>query len=321
MSDQAPEQVQRLVAEREAARGERAYDRADALRAEIRQLGWEVSDGPDGTILRPALPETPLGEVAYARAEDLVSLLEEPATVAAGLVVLAEDHGADLGRFLRGLAATPPVASWELAIVANAPDFAVSELLAEVDLEVEPTVLATSARLGWADAVNLGLRRSHAEVTILVDTSLEPTGDFVDGLLRVFEDPAVGVAGPWGVTSGDARQFEAAPPGEVDAVEAYCLAVRRAVLRDVRLFDHRFRYYRNADLDFSFAARAAGWRALRTEPLPLVRHEHRGYASLPDVERERVSRRNFYRFLKHWGDRRDLLLHPAPAHHHHDHDD
>lgn len=320
MSEQAPAEVQRLVSEREAAREARDYDRADQLRLEIRALGWEVSDGPGGTSLRPALPQAARGPVGYARTEDLASLLDEPATVTAGVVVLAEDHPADLGRFLRGLAATPPVVSWELTIVANAPSFEVPDLLAEVDLEVEPAVVATSARLGWADAVNLGLRRSHAEVTVLVDTSVEPSGDFIDGLLRAFEDPAVGIAGPWGVTSGDARQFEEAPSGEVDAVEAYCMAVRRAVLREVTLFDHHFRFYRNADLDFSFAARAAGWRALRTEPLPLVRHEHRGYASLPEDERDRVSRRNFYRFLKHWGDRRDLLLHPAPAEHRHDHD-
>jgi len=29
------------------------------------------------------------------------------------------------------------------------------------------------------------------------------------------------------------------------------------------------------------------------------------------AERDRLSKRNFYRFLKHWGDRRDLLLRPA----------
>ena len=319
MSGQAPAEVQSLVVEREAARAAREYGLADELRARIRELGWEVSDGPSGTSLRPALPDTARGDLGYARAEDLASLLDEAATVAAGLVVVAEDHPADLERFLQGLGGTPPVVGWELTIVANAPGFSVPELLARVDLEVEPVVLATSARLGWADAVNLGLRRSRAEVTVLLDTSLEPTGDFVDGLLRAFEDPAVGIAGPWGVTSPDARQFEEAPAGEVDAVEAYCLAVRQSVLRDVGLFDRHFRFYRNADLDFSFAARAAGWRALRTEPLPLVRHEHRGYASLPADERDRVSRRNFYRFLKRWGDRRDLLLHPAPAHHHHDH--
>jgi GT2 family glycosyltransferase len=92
--------------------------------------------------------------------------------------------------------------------------------------------------------------------------------------------------------------------------------VRRDVLRDVGLFDRHFLSYRNADLDFSFQARAAGWRAMRCEALPLRLHEHRGYVSLPKSERDRVSKRNFYRFLKHWGDRRDLLLHPAPRHVH-----
>jgi cysteinyl-tRNA synthetase len=135
-------------------------------------------------------------------------------------------------------------------------------------------------------------------------------GDFVTPLLRAFDDPDVGIAGGWGVTSADARQFDDAPPGDVDAIEAYCLAVRREALRAVGGFDRRFRYYRNADLDFSFAVRDAGWRAVRTEPLPLVRHEHRGWESLPDEERERLSKRNFYRLLERWRDRPDLLLHP-----------
>ena len=127
-------------------------------------------------------------------------------------------------------------------------------------------------------------------------------------LLAAFEDPSVGIAGAWGVRSATGRAFEDAPPGEVDAIEGYCLAVRREVLRTAGLFDHHFRFYRNADLDFSFQARAAGWRAVAVAGLPLRRHEHRGYAALAPAERERLSKRNFYRFLKHWGDRRDLLL-------------
>ena len=50
---------------------------------------------------------------------------------------------------------------------------------------------------------------------------------------------------------------------------------------------------------------------MRTEPVPLERHDHRGWSAYPEAERDRLSKRNFYRFLKHWGDRRDLLLQPA----------
>jgi GT2 family glycosyltransferase len=311
--ERPPDEVRRLADERSAARAARDYAQADELREQLRELGWEVRDSASGSSLRPALPPAAAGSrVAYARPEDLASLLGEPATLAASLVVVAEDHPQDLARFLRGLAGHPPLVSWELVMVANAPSFDGSALLGAANLEVEPVLLATTARLGWADAVNLGLRRVRGEVAVLLDTSLEPTGDFVTPLLPAFEDPKVGLAGPWGVTSPDLRQFAEATPGEVDAIEGYCLAIRRGVLQEVRSFDRRFRFYRNADLDFSFAVRSSGWRAVRTEPLPLVRHEHRGWTSLPEAERDRLSRRNFYRFLHHWGDRRDLLLRPGP---------
>jgi GT2 family glycosyltransferase len=173
-------------------------------------------------------------------------------------------------------------------------------------------VLRTEHRLGWADAANLGLRNARGGVVVLLDTSVEPAGDFVGPLLAAFDDERVGVAGPWGVSSRDGRQFDEAPAGEVDAVEGYCLALRREALQQVGGFDHRFRFYRNADLDLSFAVRSNGWKAVRTGPLPLERHEHRGWTAESEQERDRLSRRNFYRFLKHWGDRRDLLLDPGP---------
>ena len=304
--DPLPAQIQALVDERSGAREARDWARADALRDEIATLGWEVQDGPKRSTARPLLPAEPVA-TGYASPDDLASTLEEAAQVAASVQVVAEDHPDDLRRLLRGLAAHPPSVGWELVLVANAPSFELEPVLAS-EPTVEPTVLRTSHRLGWADARTLGMRRSRGEVTVLLDTSIEPTGDFLVPLLTAFDDPAVGVAGGWGVTSGDARQFDDAPPGDVDAVEGYCLAVRREPLRTVGGFDRRFRFYRNADLDFSFAVRDAGWRAVRTEPLPLAQHEHRGYTSLPERERDRLSRRNFYRFLEHWGDRRDLLL-------------
>ena len=49
-------------------------------------------------------------------------------------------------------------------------------------------------------------------------------------------------------------------------------------------------------------------RAVSLAGLPAVRHEHRGYASLPDDERDRQSKRNFYRIIDRFGWRRDLLV-------------
>jgi cysteinyl-tRNA synthetase len=305
VSDRLPPEVQALLDQRSTARAERDWATADALRERLGELGWEPIDGPEGSWARPRLPASPSAELA--------SVLGEPASLAASVVVIADEHGDDLARFLAGSAAhAPPTADRELLVVANAPSYDLDAVLASAGTAAV-TILPSNERLGWADAANLGLRRAYGGVVALLDTSLEPTGDWLTPLLAAFDDPTVGLAGPWGVTSANGREFAEASPGEVDAVEAYCLAIRREALRAVGGgFDHRFRFYRNADLDLSFAARAAGWRAVRTGELPLTRHEHRGYASLPTVERDRLSRRNFYRFLKHWGDRRDLLLHPAP---------
>ena len=41
---------------------------------------------------------------------------------------------------------------------------------------------------------------------------------------------------------------------------------------------------------------------------PADRHEHRGWTSLPDEERDRQSKRNFYRIIDRFGWRRDLLV-------------
>ena len=77
--------------------------------------------------------------------------------------------------------------------------------------------------------------------------------------------------------------------------------------------DERFRFYRNLDIWWSLVLRDEGEsapprRAVRTQPLPLVRHEHRGFASLPPAERDRLSKRNFYRIIDRFGSRRDLLV-------------
>jgi cysteinyl-tRNA synthetase len=304
VSDRLPPEVQALLDQRSAARAARDWTTADALRDRLGELGWEPIDGPRGSRARPRLPVSP--------APELVSLLDEPASLATSVLLIADEHGDDLARFLAGMAAhRPPDIGWELLVVGNSPSYDLDAVLSAAGQAA--TILPSGERLGWADAANLGLRRARGAVVAMVDTSLEPTGDWLTPLLAAFDDATVGIAGPWGVSSTNGREFAEAPPGAVDAVEAYCLAVRRDALRAAGGgFDHRFRFYRNADLDLSFAVRAAGWRAIRTEPLPLARHEHRGYASLPERERDRLSRRNFYRFLKHWGDRRDLLIHPAP---------
>jgi cysteinyl-tRNA synthetase len=48
-----PAEVAALIADRGAARAARDYARADELRAQLSDLGWDVVDGPDGSTIRP----------------------------------------------------------------------------------------------------------------------------------------------------------------------------------------------------------------------------------------------------------------------------
>ncbi|MEJ7697783.1 MAG: glycosyltransferase [Candidatus Limnocylindrales bacterium] len=167
--------------------------------------------------------------------------------------------------------------------------------------------------MGHAAATNIGIRRAQAPVVILLDTSLEPTGDFITPLVRALDEASVAVVGGWGITSTDLRRFEDAPAGDVDAIEGYCQAFRRADAIERGPLDERFRFYRNLDIWWSLVLRDADEgepprRAVRLDGLPLARHEHRGWASLPDDERDRQSRRNFYRIIDRFGSRRDLLV-------------
>ncbi len=171
-------------------------------------------------------------------------------------------------------------------------------------------VLALEQGTGWGAARNAGLRRSRGGVVLAVDGSVEPTGDVVGPLLRALEDPTIGVCGPFGISTNDLHEFHDSPGPDVDAIEGYLMAFRRDVLRDVGLFDERFRWYRTADIECSFRIKDAGMRAVVVDA-PVTRHEHRVYHSTPPDERDRLSKRNYYRFLERFRGRFDLLVEPA----------
>ena len=102
-----------------------------------------------------------------------------------------------------------------------------------------------------------------------------------------------------------------------DAIEGYALAFRRADYVERGPLDEHFDFYRNLDIWWSLVLRdqpedapedAAPRRAVRVAGLPVERHEHRGWTSLPEGERDRRSKRNYYRILKRFATRRDLLV-------------
>ena len=163
--------------------------------------------------------------------------------------------------------------------------------------------------LGFGAAVNAGIEAAAGEVVVLFDPGVELKGDAITPLLEALADPSVILAGPYGVRGkGTIKEFEESAGPEVDAIEGYCMAFRRADAIAAGGFDPKFRFYRIADIEFGFRLRDRGGRAVAVGGLPLEKHEHRLWEWTEPTERERLSKRNFYRFLDRWGKREDLLV-------------
>ena len=90
------------------------------------------------------------------------------------------------------------------------------------------------------------------------------------------------------------------------------MALRRELLEEAGLFDERFRWYRTADIEFSFRVKDAGYRCVVVD-VPVRKHEHRMWHTTEPAERDRLSKRNFYRFLERFRGRTDLLVDASEA--------
>lgn len=293
-----PEEVRALAAERQEARAAKDFARADALRDAIAELGYRVVDSPEGSTFEPMAP----AEEPRLRARDVPSVLDEPPTCDVSVHWVVEGWSEDVARALAGFR-------------AHEGDRDVQYVVADVT-ETDPAaygegveVLALEPGTGWGAARNAGLRRSRGRIVLVMDGSVEPTGDVIGPLEDALADAGIGVCGPFGIVTHDLRTFEEAAGPEVDAIEGYLMAFRREVLRDAGLFDERFRWYRTADIECSFRVRDAGLRAVVVE-VPIDKHEHRMWHHTEPAERERLSKRNYYRFLERFRGRTDLLVQP-----------
>jgi GT2 family glycosyltransferase len=302
--------LNRLLADRQAARERQDFARADAIRDELRQAGWLVRDTPEGPQLDPAPPYATVDPAA------LQPHWEAPDRFDVSVVVHVAGWPEDVARATRALAAHHRHLGYEVLLVSDGAGEATGRALEDLARE-DPhvRVLHLDPAAGFGAAMNLGMGQALGRVLVWLDPHVEASGDLLSPLLAALDRPGAGLAGGWGVTTTTMLEFEADDGPEVDAVEGYLLAVPRALAARVRV-DPKDRYYRNADLDYSFAVRALGYGATRVE-VPAVRHRHRGFHETDPAERDRASRKNYDRFLGRWKDRTDLLTREFRGYHRH----
>ena len=303
-----------MAEERVAARAGRDFASADANRERIASAGWTVVDEPDGGFRLDPIAAGGRSD-RRERPQDVASVLEEAPDVDISVHWVNEGWPADIERSIAGFRANEGGRSVQY-VVADVTDRAPAEWGGGVD------VVWLEEGTGWGAARNAGLKRTRGRTLLVVDGSVEPTGDVFGPLESALEDPRVGVCGPFGIVTHDLRQFDEAAAGDVDAIEGYLMALRRETLVEAGLFDEKFRWYRTADIEYSFRVKDLDRRATVVD-VPVKKHTHRMWFETAPDDRARWSKRNFYRFLDRFRERWDLLVDPLPEGerpHRHDHD-
>jgi len=310
-----PREVLDLVAERQAARAAGDFARADALRDQVRAAGWLLRDTREGAELAPAPPWEPLDPAAVHPRWD------QPDQHDVSVIAHVAGWPEDVARALHALATHCGRVDYEVLLLDDGTPAATGQALedlAEQGPAGRARVLHLEPAIGFGAAMNFGMGQATGRVLVWLDPHVEATGDLLTPLLSALGEPGVGLAGGWGVVSRSMLEFEADDGPEVDAVEGYLLAVPRALAAQVQV-DPKDRYYRNADLDYSFAIRTLdpAYQARRVA-VPATRHRHRGWHETDPTERERASKKNYGRFLDRWRSRTDLLTRGFTGYHRHE---
>ena len=301
-----PADILALSRERDLLRRRGQYARADELKRQIEDAGYAVKDNPHGAHL-VILPGIEIDGHLYSTARQVPSLLNEPDTCTFSVLVLAQNSAEQTRRCIESVFRFAGESDIEVLLIDNASRDDI-DLWAQAYREPRLHLLRATRTMGVAEAYNIALKQSHGRFILILQDTVELTGDIFTPIAETLTADEVGITGPRGLQSEDLRHFAESEQVEVEVIEGRCMAFKRALLKKAGLFDERYRYPHYMDIDFNFALRDQGVQAVVTADLPLIHHPEIPNATLSDAERARLNKRNFYRFLEKWGDRDDLLL-------------
>ena len=314
---QLPASIQESVNARAASRQRGDYARADALRTQLAAQGFALRDTRDGTVLVVRRPEE--GFMVIARSADTPDHATEPDRYDLSVNLVAKNSQADLARCIDSLLAHSYGRHLELVIVDNGstddtPAYLrrlVSEGLHDsTGCPVALQVFFADHDMGFAAARNATLRASYGRLVVLLDTSIELTGDIWTPIEQALLDPVVGLVGPYTLVTADLKEFVETDGPRADAVEGYLIATRRSLLSEIGLLDEKYRFYRLLDVAMSFQCTSAGYHVecVPTVAERLIKHPHREWFSLNEEERATRSKHNYDLFRRRWHHGESLLV-------------
>jgi hypothetical protein len=303
-----PDQITALAEERGVARVNKDFARSDQLRDAIAAAGWLIKDTAEGYSLTQA---PPFGITANLGA--LVDQYAQSISGTAVVLVIVDGWPEDTHVSLVALLEYVPTGVKVLVIDCGNVEGAggvVHELAKSHPHLVEFHLAQSLAELGWANVVNAAVAITSSDFFAVMDMSTIWEGEALTQILDTFQDPNVALSGWRGVNvdvSQDWREFGSATAGDVDAVLGYFMVVRGSVAREIGP-DPKARFYRNADMEWSLAIRAAGHKVVIPEgELPLRQERHHGYHDSEPSYRDKQSKKTYDRLLQKFRKSPDIL--------------
>ena len=288
-----PDSIRQLAQERLDARAARDFAKADALRQEILQAGYEVLDVADGFDFRVKAPY-----ITYPFPRDIRSIDTSDEVSVAMIIDGFTDDAVEIVKSIKKYSSCGIV----LLCIGDA-----GNLVEEMDDHTY--LIALNPGASWGEAVNALLNKINSKYLILMDPSTRFTGDAIAPVIAELEKgeyAAVGWRGGLINTDDEWRSVDDKGDGEVDVLFSYFMGLNRAYVLEAGGFNARAIYYRNADIEFSLKLRHAGGRLLQMA-LPLEQGRHHGYHDADPEYREVQSKKNYDRILERFRGKSAIL--------------
>jgi len=289
------------------------YRDADAIRDSILTTDTIVRDTPSGTLARPKTPFELQSQdwPTFSSPKKIASFIEHPSSIPFSLIITSGQDLNELKKAVDSIIRWSEASKYELILIDNDTYEYIGPWLNEATNTLENlTVLHFDQKLGAAQAINMGLKQSQGEIVVILDPATEFTGDLLGQIEFHMSDASVSVIGPWGLRTNDLRHFHEEVIGvqPADAMQIYCFAFRRQLLKQVGLMRECFHFYRNLDLDFSFQFRNLGHQIVSDDSMPVTLNTPSIWNLMEKGQIDKLSKKNFGHFLKRWRHRKDLLI-------------
>ena len=205
------------------------------------------------------------------------------------LIICTRNRADKLAQCLESLVGLNGIARWELVIVDNGSTDRTGDVIDAFAARYEHRLIRVlEPTPGLGVARNAGIAAASAGLLAFTDDDCYPAPDFLEEMLRVFQDPSIGYMGgrillynqadaPISIrVTTETRNIAAYSFVHTGLIQGANMACRRVVIDEIGVFDRDFGAgtpFPAEDVEFVARASAAGWRG-GYYPGPMVYHDH-----------------------------------------------